>query len=114
MIPTRCPLSVRVAWLDANLLYDFGRAAARIGPDGWDMIESPPILFKRFPHQLHQVRPVPGGDFGLIDRYLPVESGSNESLLLKLWLISCMSLMALVQSLTCPVLRVAATAPHLE
>ena len=82
------PLFVRVAWVDGNLWYDLGSGAVRIGPDGWKTIESPPILFRRFPHQLHQVRPSSEGDFDLIDRFLPVEPGSDESLLLKVWLLA--------------------------
>ena len=85
------PLHVRVAWVDGILWYDLGSAVVRIGPDGWEVVESPPILFKRFPHQRRQVRPDSGGDFDRIDRYLPVDPRGNEALLLKVWLLTCMS-----------------------
>jgi len=84
-------LAVRVAWQDGLLWYDLGGSAVRIDSDGWSVVEAPPILFKRFPHQLHQVTPVPAGNFDSIDRYLPVEPESEEALLLKTWVLVCMS-----------------------
>ena len=84
-------LAVRVAWQDGLLWYDLGGSAVRINSDGWSVVEAPPILFKRFPHQFHQATPVPAGNFDSIDRYLPVEPESEEALLLKTWVLVCMS-----------------------
>ncbi|MDA1127247.1 MAG: hypothetical protein O2913_00925 [Chloroflexi bacterium] len=84
-------LNVRVAWKDGLLWYDLGKEAVCMSPEGSAIVESPPILFKRFPHQMDQITPGFPGDFNLIDKYLPVEPGSTESLLLKVWLLSCLS-----------------------
>jgi hypothetical protein len=85
------PLAVRVAWWDGVLWYDLGGLAVQADATGWKLVEEPPIIFKRFPHQLPQVRPSPPGDFSRLDRYLPVSPGSEEALLLKVWLLVCMS-----------------------
>ena len=86
-------LGVRVAWQKEKelLWYDLGSSAVRIASDGWEVEENPPILFKRYLHQLNQVTPEKGGDFGLIDDFLPVAEGSDESLLIKVWILACLS-----------------------
>jgi hypothetical protein len=84
------PLSVRVAWQDGVLWYDLGGAAVRISDKGWSIDQAPPILFKRFPHQLPQVRPIPGS-LSTIDRYLPLDVKSDEIILLKTWLLAGLS-----------------------
>jgi hypothetical protein len=84
-------LSVRVAWRDGVLWYDLGGPAVRVDANGWEVNEKPPILFKRFPHQLVQVRPTKNGDFSLLEKYLPVPPDSSEALLLKGWTLAGMS-----------------------
>ena len=56
-------LSVRTAWHDGSLYYDMGDGrAVRVDGKAWEMVDEPPILFRRFPAQKPQVEPEPGGD----------------------------------------------------
>lgn len=56
-------LGVRVSRVDdgnaypKELYYDLGDAAVHITRDGWEIVDDPPIVFKRFSHQEKQVRP---------------------------------------------------------
>jgi len=55
----------RVAWHEEALWYDLsdeGWQAVRIQPGAWEIIDQPPILFRRYPHQQPQVSPVRDGD----------------------------------------------------
>ena len=60
-------LSVRHArhegeiWVDLN-----GARAVRVGPRGWTVVETPPILFRAFQHQRPLPDPVQGGDAELV------------------------------------------------
>ena len=85
------PLAVRVCWRDGVLWYDLGREAVRIDGRGWTIESNPPVLFKRFPDSLRQVQPARGGDFSLIDKYLPIDPMSDLSFLLKIWLLAGLS-----------------------
>lgn len=60
----------RVAWHENAIWYDLGRAAAKITSAGWEVVEDPPILFRRYSHQEEQVRPVPGGDLTTVLDYV--------------------------------------------
>jgi len=64
------PLSLRVAWHEGDLFYDLCDEAWRavrispsIKPYGWEILDRPPILFKREKHMKAQVEPVPGGSW---------------------------------------------------
>ena len=72
-------------WLD---LSDKRCRAIRITVEGWEIVESPPILFARRSHQAPQVEPKRGGDLDLIFDFIPIAE-SNTRLLLKTWLVSC-------------------------
>ena len=54
-------LDVRVAHRGDVLWYDLGEKAVKITPEGWEVVETPPILFKRFRATTPQVIPVRGG-----------------------------------------------------
>jgi len=82
------PLAVRVCWTAGVLWYDLGKEAVRIDGNGWTIESNPPVVFKRFSHHLPQVIPVREGDFSLIDKYLPMDPASDQSLLLKVWLLA--------------------------
>lgn len=63
-------LSLRVAWHNGDLYYDPGREdwkAVRISPSiephGWEIVDRPPIIFKRNAQMLPQVIPEAGGDW---------------------------------------------------
>jgi len=57
------PLHVRTAWHEDDLWYDLGDwRGVKIMAAGWEVVEQPPVLFRRLPHQRAQVEPVPGGN----------------------------------------------------
>lgn len=60
---SQIPLNLRCAFVDGVLWYDLGDSAWRavkIIPGGWEIVERPPILFRRFAHQQAQVLPERG------------------------------------------------------
>ena len=63
-------LDVRTAWRDGIVWYDLGRSAVRICTGGWEIVDAPPILFRRYSHQHAQVTPAPEGNFRLLRKYL--------------------------------------------
>ena len=85
----RYELHNRVARLDDAIWYDLSderRRAIRVSPDGWEIVERPPILFVHYEHHKAQVEPVPGGEINQLFEVLPaVEEGSK--LLLLTWLV---------------------------
>jgi hypothetical protein len=84
------PLYNRVAWLDGAIYYDLSDPAWRavkITPEGWEIIDNPPILFRRYKHQKAQVEPVKGGDPKLL--FALVRIPSELQILLLAWCISC-------------------------
>ena len=83
----RIPLEVRVAWQNGAVWYDLGGEAVRIENIDWQLIESPPVLFARFLHQVPQVKPE-SGDFNAIDAFLPC--GGEAALLLKVWALAAL------------------------
>lgn len=55
----------RVAFHESAIFYDLADEkwrAIRITPEGWQIIDNPPILFCRYQHQKPQVEPQHGGD----------------------------------------------------
>lgn len=77
------PLSVRFAKNDLGLWYDLGNGPAiHITATGWTVNETPPILFRRYPHQQTQVEPMPGGDIDLLRPFINISDQDNESWLL--------------------------------
>jgi hypothetical protein len=63
-------LSVRSAVNDSGLWYDCGKAAIQINKDGWKVVEKPPFIFRRYPHQKEQVVPQKGGDLDGLGTYV--------------------------------------------
>lgn len=82
------PLSVRVAVYDNAIWYDLGGSAVRISPDGWEILERPPILFQRFSHQRPQVIPEHGGSLDQLDAVLPSSMRPEHRLLFKVSLVT--------------------------
>lgn len=82
-------LQNRVAWHDGAIYYDLADArwrAVRIDSDGWNIVEQPPVLFRRYAHQRPQVDPIVGGDLRLVFRFLNVRP--DDQLLLLTWLVT--------------------------
>ncbi len=83
------PLANRVALHEGAIYYDLTDAkwrAVRIDSHGWEVVEHPPVLFRRYAHQRPQVVPVDGGDASDIFRFLNVRL--QDRLLLLVWLIA--------------------------
>lgn len=82
-------LSVRVARDKSGAIwYDLGKKAVRTDANGWEVVEKPPILFRRFRHQKIQVDPVHGGNIAQILEFTNVKS-DHDRVLLMTYLVSC-------------------------
>lgn len=75
-------LSVRIASYDKAIWYDLGKSVVRIDSSGWKVIDSPPILFKRFPHQVNQVIPMVNGDVKVLNRFINLQNEEERLLFL--------------------------------
>ncbi len=87
--PEPIPLSTRVAEHGGAFWYDLTGPEwpfIRITPEGWFVVENPPIIFNRYRHQAAQVMPIPGGDIRKILRHVNLKG--QETLFL-CWLVSC-------------------------
>lgn len=81
----------RVAWRDNELWYDLTNKnwqVVKINKDGWEIIDNPPTLFKRYPHHKEQVTPAKNGDVKLFLNYINVANPEHQLLLL-VFLVSC-------------------------
>ncbi len=84
----RHELHNRVAWDRREIFYDLGNwKAIRMNQAGWQLDDSPPILFRRFSHQQSQVTPLRGGDLSDILRYVNLED-EQLGLLLQVCLVT--------------------------
>ncbi len=82
----------RVAWHDDALWYDLSNEkwqAIKIAAKGWEIVDEPPILFRRYANQRPQVLPERNGDAW---RFLDFTNLKDEDarLLALVWLISCL------------------------
>lgn len=82
-------LNVRVSWdEEGNLWYDMGKKAVRINAEGWQVVDCPPILFRRFNHQQEQVEPRQGTSLDQIFDFINVKN-EEDRILLKTYIVSC-------------------------
>lgn len=84
-------LSNRASLVDDVLWYDLTNKnwqAIKITNDKWEIVNNPPVLFKRYSHQSNQVLPITDGDANLILNYVNVTNESHRLLLL-VFVISC-------------------------
>ena len=65
-------------WLD---LADEKWKAIKITPNDWEVIENPPILFKRYQHQLPQIIPDKNGNIDLLNDFLNLKNKNHELLI---------------------------------
>lgn len=83
------PLETRAAKCDDAIWYDLVNdkwEAVKITADGWELMDNPPILFRRFRHQNSQVHPSAEGDIKRILKYINLQE--NHTLFL-CWLVCC-------------------------
>jgi hypothetical protein len=84
-------LQNRVAWKNDELYYDLTNKewqAIKINKKGWEIVEKPPILFKRYSHNKAQIMPSKNGDINLFLNYINVANPEHRLLLL-VFLVSC-------------------------
>ncbi|NLL96699.1 MAG: hypothetical protein GX227_06260 [Clostridiaceae bacterium] len=77
-------LSLRVAEFENALWYDLANGAwqaVKITPDGWAVVDSPPILFRRFKNTAAQVLPERGGSLDLLKKYINLKDKEDWMLL---------------------------------
>ena len=84
-------LAVRLArGSEGELWYDLTDAewrAIRIDGSGYEIVDSPPLLFRRYKHQKPQIEPEPGGSLRDLLLFLNLASPEDEILVL-VWLIA--------------------------
>lgn len=82
----------RLAWDQDTLWYDLTDEkwrAIKINGSGWEIVNDPPILFRRYPHSQSQVIPsAEGGNIDLLFKYVNITNPEHKLLLL-IYLISC-------------------------
>lgn len=77
----------RVALVDGVIWYDLTNSdwqAVKITNKGWEIVNEPPILFKRFSHQHAQVLPVAGGSIYTLFNYINISRDDHKILLIVL------------------------------
>lgn len=75
----------RVAWHEGALYYDLADDACRavkVTGSRWQIVDNPPILFRRYDHQKPQAEPVQGGDAKALLKYLNLPDRIPQLLLL--------------------------------
>jgi len=80
-------LNLRVAERDGALWYDLANEAwqaVKITPDGWEVADNPPILFRRFKNTAAQVLPQRGGSLEALKKYINLKDDEDWLLLIAL------------------------------
>jgi len=79
----------RVAYYKECIYYDLGNNVdvVEISRKGWRVINQSPVIFRKFKHQLVQVKPVEGGDFSQVLKYINIYS-ENDKLLFLTYLVT--------------------------
>lgn len=86
-----CNLSIRVAEHENAIWYDLTNKSwetVKIDADGWSVQQKSPPVFKRFSHQLEQMRPEQSGDLHRLLDYVNLKDESQRLLLL-VYIASC-------------------------
>lgn len=79
---TQYPLEVRSVHNTDGLWYDLGERAVHITKNGWEIPYDVPLVFRRFPHQKKQVRPILGGKIQLLLKYINITNKQDQLLFL--------------------------------
>jgi len=81
----RHKLHVRTAWHDDCIYYDLGNdkwQAVKISRGGWEVVNNPPILFRRYAHMLEQPLPDPNGRAHKLLDFINIQGKENKCLYL--------------------------------
>ncbi len=84
-------LQNRIAWHKGELWYDLTNKAwqaVKINKEGWEIVDKPPIVFKRHSHNKAQVVPIRNGDIKLFLNYIKI-TNEEYRLLLLVFFVSC-------------------------
>jgi len=79
----------RVAWHDDAIYYDLADEkwrAIKISSQGWEIIDDPPPLFRRFPHQQAQVIPTKNGSLDELFKFINI-TNPKDQLLMKVYAV---------------------------
>lgn len=82
----------RVAEHEGAIYYDLADEkwrAIKITPDGYELVERPPILFRRHAQQRAQVEPKDGGSLQDLMQYLNINS-QEDTVLLLAYIVACL------------------------
>jgi len=83
-------LNIRIAQKDGNIFYSLCNKnwqAVKITPQGWEIINTPPVFFKQLPHQKPQVIPNKNGDVNTILDFLNLKD-KDARILAIVWLVA--------------------------
>lgn len=92
-------LELRVAEHDGAFYYDLADEqwrAVRVTPEGWEIVDEPPILFRRYKNTAPQVEPKRGklDDIWSIQRFVNMKdvpkTDQNDSALFVIYLVTCL------------------------
>ena len=84
-------LQNRSAWHGDDLWYDLTNQSwqsIKINEQGWEIVNKPPILFKRYSHSQEQITPSTNGNINLLLNYINI-TDNEQKLLLLVFLVSC-------------------------
>lgn len=79
------PLHLRVARTEDNIWYDLTNEkwqAIKVTSEGWDVVDNPPILFRRLKSSAPQVLPQKGGDIKQLLKFINLKDPEDEILIL--------------------------------
>jgi hypothetical protein len=77
-------LHCRVAMQEGAIWYDLSDEkcrAVKITEDGWEIVDSPPIIFRRFSHQKPHVEPIKGGSIEPLLDFMNIKDEKQKRLL---------------------------------
>lgn len=80
----------RVAWRDGAIWYDLSNErwqAIKVTADGWEIVNNPPILFRRYTNQTAQTMPSHDGDITRLFDFINIHD-DDAKLLALIWLIT--------------------------
>ena len=83
-------LSNRFAMRDNAIYIDMADAKWRVikvTADGWEIMDKPPAMFRRYAHQKSLPNPVQGGNLSDLHKHLAIKS-DDDKLLLEAWLVA--------------------------
>ena len=87
----RKTLANRIAETDSTLWYDLCDTkwrAVRINENGWEVVNSPPAIFRRYKHQKSQVIPSADGELSRILEFVNI-SDEQQRLLFQVYIVTC-------------------------